>query len=172
MVEKRRKFDVDFKAGAVRMVRETGKPIAQVARDLGVNEGTLGNWCALDRRQRGGGDGELSESERAELIRRRGENAELTMQRDLLKRSVALWVRERWASRDVTVHRLPEGRLRHPVRDCLPGTGSVPGVVVQVAARRCVAAARPPSGTDRGDQAAVRQAQGPLRFPADHRGPA
>ena len=52
MVEKRRKFDVDFKAGAVRMVRETGKPIAQVARDLGVNEGTLGNWCALDRRHR------------------------------------------------------------------------------------------------------------------------
>ena len=76
------------------MVRETGKPIAQVARDLGVNEGTLGNWCALDRRQRGGGDGELSESERAELIRLRGENAELAMQRDLLKRSVALWVRE------------------------------------------------------------------------------
>jgi transposase len=36
----------------------------------------------------------LSESERAELIRLRGENAELAMQRDLLKRSVALWVRE------------------------------------------------------------------------------
>ncbi len=36
-----RKFDVDFKQGAVRLVAETGKPIAQVARDLGVNEGTL-----------------------------------------------------------------------------------------------------------------------------------
>ena len=32
--------------------RETGKPIAQVARELGVNEGTLGNWCAKDRRGR------------------------------------------------------------------------------------------------------------------------
>jgi transposase len=30
--------------GAVRLVRETGKPIAQVARGLGINEGTLGNW--------------------------------------------------------------------------------------------------------------------------------
>jgi transposase len=94
MVEKRRRFDEDFKAGAVRIVRETGKPIAQVARELGVNDGTLGNWCAQDRRRRGDGDGELSESERAELIRLRRENAELAMQRDVLKRSVALWVRE------------------------------------------------------------------------------
>lgn len=94
MVEKRRRFDEDFKAGAVRMVQETGKPIAQVARDLGVNEGTLGNWCALERRRRGVGDGELTESERAELVRLRRENAELSMQRDLLKRSVALWVKE------------------------------------------------------------------------------
>ena len=38
---------------AVRILRETGKPIAQVARDLGINEGTLGNWCAQDRRARG-----------------------------------------------------------------------------------------------------------------------
>ncbi|MGH3806350.1 MAG: transposase, partial [Pseudonocardiaceae bacterium] len=37
----RRKFDQDFKEGAVRLVRETGKPIAQVARELGVHDGTL-----------------------------------------------------------------------------------------------------------------------------------
>jgi transposase len=49
MAEARRKFDEDFKQGAVRLVRETGKPIAQVARELGINEGTLGNWCAQDR---------------------------------------------------------------------------------------------------------------------------
>ena len=42
MAETRRKFDRDFKEGAVRLVRETGKPIAQVARDLGINEGTFG----------------------------------------------------------------------------------------------------------------------------------
>jgi transposase len=46
MSEVRRKLDEDFKIGAVRIVRETGKPIAQVARELGINEGTLGNWCA------------------------------------------------------------------------------------------------------------------------------
>jgi len=42
MAETRRKFDRDFKEGAVRLVRETGRPIAQVAKDLGINEGTLG----------------------------------------------------------------------------------------------------------------------------------
>src|ERR671939_51840 len=77
MVRQYRKFDADFKAGAVRLVFETGKPIAQVARDLGVNEGTLGNWIAVARRQRDGGDGPLSEDERAELARLRRENAEL-----------------------------------------------------------------------------------------------
>jgi len=89
----RRKFDRDFREGAVRLVRETGKPIAQVARDLGINSGTLGNWVNADR-NRQGGDGILSEDERAELARLRKENAELAMRCDVLKRSVALWVQD------------------------------------------------------------------------------
>lgn len=90
----RRKFDEDFRAGAVRIVIETHKPIARVARELGINDGTLGNWCAVERRRRDGGNGGPGESERAELVRLRRENAELAMQRDVLKRSVALWVQE------------------------------------------------------------------------------
>ena len=73
---------------------ETGKPIAQIARELGINDGTLGNWVTAARRQRAGDNGPLSENERAELARLRRENAELRMQRDVLKRSVALWVTE------------------------------------------------------------------------------
>jgi transposase len=38
----------------VRLVRETGKPVAQVARHLGLSEGTLGNWVNADRRRREG----------------------------------------------------------------------------------------------------------------------
>jgi hypothetical protein len=53
MAETRRKFDQDFKEGAVRLVRETGRPIAQVAKDLGINEGTLGNWVNADKRRCG-----------------------------------------------------------------------------------------------------------------------
>lgn len=71
----------------MRIVRETGKPVARVARDLGINEGTLGNWYAKDRAEREGTNG-LSVADINELKRLRSENAELRMERDVLKRSV------------------------------------------------------------------------------------
>jgi transposase len=91
MTEIRKKFDREFKDGAVRIVQETGKPIAQVARDLGVNEGTLGNWVAKARETE---NGELRSGDIEELTRLRAENAQLRMERDVLKRSVVLWVKE------------------------------------------------------------------------------
>ncbi len=65
--------------------------MAQIARDLGVNEGTLGNWVRRDCEQHSGG---LSCDERAELARLRKENATLRMERDVFKRSVVGWVNE------------------------------------------------------------------------------
>ncbi len=94
MPRRYRKFDEDFKHGAVQLVFETGRPIVEVARELGIKEGTLGNWCQNERRTRDSGKTGLSENERAELLRLRKENTELRMQRDVLKRSVALWVDE------------------------------------------------------------------------------
>lgn len=103
MGETRRRFDPEFRAGAVRIVRETGKSIAQVAKDLGINAGTLANWVQMDRlaREQDTNGDELAESEREELARLRRqraewakERAELEMERDVLKRSVVLWVRE------------------------------------------------------------------------------
>lgn len=93
MPEKRMKYDREFREGAVRIVEETGKPIAQVARDLGVHEGTLGNWVTRARQGRGGSN-ELSTNDVEELKRLRTEVAELRMERDVLKRSVVLWVKE------------------------------------------------------------------------------
>jgi transposase len=93
MPEIRRKFDREFQEGAVRIVRETGKPIAQVARDLGIHDGTLGNWVAKDRAQRGEGE-TLSGDERVRLRELEREVAELRMERDVLKRSVVGWVKE------------------------------------------------------------------------------
>src|SRR5206468_5958463 len=51
MAEQRRRFSPQFKAEAVQMVIETGKPIAEVARDLGIHDGTLGNWVNAWRRE-------------------------------------------------------------------------------------------------------------------------
>src|SRR5258708_36201836 len=87
MGEARRKVDPAFREGAVRLVRETGRPIAQIARDLGINEGTLGNWVNTDRRRRGDGTGALGEAERAELARLRREEAQVARGRDVAKRS-------------------------------------------------------------------------------------
>jgi transposase len=71
MPEKRRKFDSDFRDGAVRLVLDTGRPIAEVAREIAVRDGTLGNWVAKVRAARE--PGALSESERDELGRLRKE---------------------------------------------------------------------------------------------------
>ena len=91
MSRPRRSFDREFRDGVVRIVRETGQSVAQVARDLGVNEGTLGNWVRRGQAERAGG---LTGDERVELVRLRKENATLRMERDVLKGSVVGWVNE------------------------------------------------------------------------------
>src|SRR5882724_4545401 len=90
----RRRFDPEFRAGAVRIVQETKKPIAQVARDLRIHEGMLANWVNKDIKRRLPSNGGVSQGERAALLRLRRENAELAMERDVLKRSVVLRVKE------------------------------------------------------------------------------
>jgi transposase len=89
MPEVRKKYDRRFRDRAVRRVLETGKPIAQIARELGVKPGTLGNWVANARDASEGGGG-LTRDELAELRRLRAENAKLRVERDVLKRSVVL----------------------------------------------------------------------------------
>ncbi len=85
------RYGAEFRAGAVRIVCEAGKPIARVARDLGIDEGALATWVWREMEASRAG---LGPDERAELARLRRENHELWMERDVLKRSVVLWVKE------------------------------------------------------------------------------
>ena len=87
------KFTDEFKRNAVELVRTTGKPIAQVAEELGIYDSTLGNWVKQDRINRGEREG-LTSDERARLRELEAENAQLRMERDLLKRTTAFWVKE------------------------------------------------------------------------------
>ena len=82
-----------FTRAAVAMVLDEGRSIADVARSIGVIEGTLGNWVAKARKEREQGSS-LTVDERAELAGLRGEITQLRMERDLLKRSLAFWVKE------------------------------------------------------------------------------
>lgn len=89
----RRKFSEEFKRDAVELVRATGRPIAEIAKELGVYDSTLGNWVKQDRIDRGEREG-LTSEDKARLRQLEAENARLRMERDLLKRTVAFWVKE------------------------------------------------------------------------------
>jgi transposase len=88
----RRRFTEEYKAQAVAFVIDDHRSIAEVARNIGVHEMTLGKWVKKAREAGSGGDVEkpLDSSERAELERLRAENAELQMQVEFAKK-VATW---------------------------------------------------------------------------------
>jgi len=92
----RRRFSAEFKRDAVELVRTTGKPIAEIARDLGVGESSLGYWVTRDRKLRGEhvDQAPMTDDEREELKRLRKRVAELEMEREILKRATAFWVKE------------------------------------------------------------------------------
>ena len=87
------KYPPEFRRDAVALVLDEQRSIADVGRSVGVNEGTLGNWVRLARIERGEREG-ITANERDELLELRDEVVQLRMERDLLKRSMAFWVRE------------------------------------------------------------------------------
>jgi transposase-like protein len=89
----RRSFTEEFKRDAVALVLDEGRRVSDVAQSLGIGEGTLGNWVRQARVDRGERAG-VSTTERSELVELRRENARLRMERDLLKRATAFWVKE------------------------------------------------------------------------------
>jgi transposase len=91
------RYSEEFRRDAVALVRTSGRPIAQIARELGINDVTLGTWVNAARKKTakpaglppGQEDAELEENRR---LKKR--IAELEMEREILKRAVVFWVKE------------------------------------------------------------------------------
>ena len=91
----RRNFTDEFKAGAVRLVLEGGKTVAQVARDLDLTETAFRRWVERARANQGKGKpGALTTAEREELTGLRKRVRELQMERDILKKAAAFFAKE------------------------------------------------------------------------------
>jgi transposase-like protein len=84
--EQRRRFSAQFKAEAVQMVIETGKPIASVAQDLGIHDGTLGNWVNAYRRAHSEPEQPTTPTERARVQELEDEIRRLRMENEFLKK--------------------------------------------------------------------------------------
>ena len=92
---KRRSFTKEFKAQAVRIVQESGKPVGTVARELDLTETALRSWVRQAEVDAGRGPaGALTTEERAELGQLRREVRTLRMERDILKKATAFFAKE------------------------------------------------------------------------------
>lgn len=94
MRNQRRAYTPDYKDEAVKLVINTGRPIATVAKELGIVEQTLGNWMKAFKARQEEPGAALTESERAELARLRKENSELKMDRAFLKKASLFFAQE------------------------------------------------------------------------------
>ena len=91
----RRKFTSEYKAEVVRLVRDGGKTIGEVSRDLDLTESAVRHWvtqAGIDGG--GGGTGALTTAERAELVALRREARQLRMEREILKKAAAFIAKE------------------------------------------------------------------------------
>ena len=94
MSSKYRKFTPEFREEAARMVVETSRPIVDVARELGINETSLGNWVRAYRKEHSQDEPALTVSERARLRELEKRTRELEMENAFLKKAAAYFARE------------------------------------------------------------------------------
>jgi transposase len=87
----RRKFSPEYRDEAVKMVLDGSRPVADVARELGLNAGTLGNWVAVYRKKHPEDEEPLTVTERARLREQERELRELRMQVEFLKKAAAFF---------------------------------------------------------------------------------
>ena len=94
MVERRRQYSTEFKAEAVKMALESSRPVAQIAREIHVNEAPLGNWVNKHRAEHVEAEPPLSITERARLQELEREVRELRMKTEFLGKAAAFFAQE------------------------------------------------------------------------------
>jgi transposase-like protein len=92
----KKSFSPEFRDEAVKTVIETSRPIARVAKELGINDGTLGNWVSVYRREHSGEEPPLAVSERVRLRELERETRELRMENEFLKKAAAYFAGDDW----------------------------------------------------------------------------
>ncbi len=88
----RRKFTDEFKAETVKLIRESGRTVGSVARELDLTETAVREW--VKKAERSGASDTLSADERTELRRLRKENQELRMEKEILRKATAFFAKE------------------------------------------------------------------------------
>lgn len=94
MRKTRQEYTAEFKDEAVKLVVNTGRTVAVVARELGIHEATLGRWVTTFKTRQGVPEGALGEVERLELVRLRKEVADLKLDRAFLKKASLFFATE------------------------------------------------------------------------------
>jgi transposase len=90
----RRRFTREFKISAAKLVQEQGYSVAEAARSLGVDAGSIRGWLKQLATTEGGGGAAIDGSLKAELQRLRQENKRLLMEREILKKATAFFAKE------------------------------------------------------------------------------
>ena len=86
-------YPLEFKEEAIRLMRSSVKPLAQISRELDVSEQTLRNWRKQEEIDEGEREG-LTTEEKAELGRLRRENKVLRQDKEILRKATAFFARE------------------------------------------------------------------------------
>ena len=94
MARRKHNYTPEFREEAVKMVIDTSRPIAQVARELSIVEGTLGNWVNVYRREHASDDPPLAMSERVRLREAERELRELRQKVTFLEKVAAYFASE------------------------------------------------------------------------------
>lgn len=94
MASKRRSFSPEYKDEAAKMVIQQSRPVAMVAREIGVNEQTLRNWVNAYRRVHADEEPPLSLSERARLRELEAEVRDLRLKSEFLGKAAAFFAQE------------------------------------------------------------------------------